>query len=790
MQSLSKSLGGLCLLVAAPLVFVLTPGTVIAEAATAAATATTDLAPAAADAAAEVPENASGQIEEIIVSARRRKETVQETPIAMTAVSTSQMDAVANVKVSDIQGAVPNLVMTQQTTGGAALNMSLRGLSFADVEKSFDPTVAVVVDGAFVGTSSGQLLDFFDISSIEVLRGPQGNLFGRNTIGGVINITRSRPTDELSGKVDLEYSSYDTVTERAVFSGPIMKGVLDAKVFFFHSRTGGYYRNYDTGENTGGGDNLNFGASFLFTPSDSFNALLTLEDQQSEQDNLVANITKSGELFCTPGLFLTAAQAAVQCNRNNTTDLYQTFGPLNHSHYSSPAATLEMNWDAGFTHFVSITNYRNDNETSLENVSGFDPPIYIADRQQLYWQGSEEIRASGNFTPTFDYVGGVYFFHSNYTLEDQTGGAVNGGAFNETQLTTGISTSIAGFADFNWEFVPKWRVNFGGRVTNDKKGLDTSAPNAGVFENFGYHQDSWTKFTPKVSVDYRPTEDFMFYGSWSEGYRSGGFSGRGLTPASATTPFNPETVNAYELGAKTSWFDRRLFFNVAVFYTDYKNIQENVTEAGGSTGNITVVKNAAAAKVKGVELDWTGKPSEPVTIRGSLGYLNSHFSGFYNAEAWSTAPAGAACTPATCGLHTYDYSDVDLIYAPKLTGSLAVDYGIEVPFGKFKTTVGYRYIAPYDQQIARDDSIPVVPNDGTTVVSSNDSRVRSNVQNLVDASISLSTPVGHGETEFTVFGRNLADNRGTASAFTVAGLWSFATAREPRIFGVRLGYKF
>ena len=139
-------------------------------------------------------------------------------------------------------------------------------MSFADIEKSFDPTVAVVVDGAFIGTSTGQLLDFFDISSIEVLRGPQGTLFGRNTIGGVINVTRSRPTDDFTGKVEAEYSSFDTVTERAVFSGPIAKGLLDAKVFFFHTRTGGFYRNYETGEDAGGGENLNFGASFLLDP--------------------------------------------------------------------------------------------------------------------------------------------------------------------------------------------------------------------------------------------------------------------------------------------------------------------------------------------------------------------------------------------------------------------------------------------------------------------------------------------------------------------------------------------
>jgi iron complex outermembrane receptor protein len=744
---------------------------------------------AAADAAAATEEQAQSksgeELEEVVVSARRRKETIQETPIAMTALATSQMESVASVNIMDIQGAVPNLVMTQQVTGGNAVNLSLRGLSFADIEKSFDPTVAVVVDGAFIGTSSGQLLDFFDIASIEVLRGPQGDLFGRNTIGGVINIQRTRPTDDYSGKFQLEYGSYGTATGRGVLGLPLIKGLLDAKFFFFHTTTDGYYKNYYTGANAGGGTNANFGASFLLTPNESFNALLTLEKQTSSFDNVVANISKTGELFCVPGLFITASQAAVQCNRNTRNDLYTTFTAPNSSRYSSPAATLEMNWDPGFTHLVSITNYRSDVERSLENVSSFSVPIYAVDRRSKYHQLSQELRAGGNFTPTFDYVVGAYFFDSTYTLNQFTGGTLfGGGPYYHSQATTGVSTSIAGFGDFNWEFVPKWRVNFGGRITHDKKELDTSAPNPVVFEDFGNHSDSWTKFTPKVSVDYRPTSDYMLYGSWSRGYRSGGFSGRGLTPASATTPFNPETVNSYEVGAKTAWFDRRLLFNVAVFYTNYKDIQENITESGGSTGNITIVKNAASAKMKGVELDFTGKPLEQLIIRGSLGYLNSHFSGFTNAEAWSNPATGQS------GLHTYDYSGVDLIYAPAWTGSLGADYEIPVSYGKYKATAGYRYIAPYDQQIARDDSIPVPLNDGTTVLSSNDARVRTNVQNLVDASLSLSIPGEHGETEFTVFGRNLADNRGAASAFTVAGLWAFATAREPRVFGVRVGYKF
>jgi len=724
-------------------------------------------------------------IEEIVVSARRRKETVQDTPIAITAVSTNQMEAEGITKMSDIQGQVPNLLMTQQVTGGAALNMSLRGLSFADIEKSFDPTVAVVVDGAFIGTSTGQLLDFFDIASIEVLRGPQGTLFGRNTIGGVINVQRSRPTDEYSGKFEMEGGSYNTVTGRGVFNAPLIKGLLDAKFFLFHTSTDGFLKYANTGQNGGGGDNTNFGASFLLTPTDTFNALLTLEKQTSTYDNSVANISKTGEVFC-------AIVSAAQCNRNATTDIYTVFGPKSASSYSSPGATLELNWDLGFTKLISLSNYRSETDQDTENVGATDPVLYGVERKGVYHQLSEEVRASGNIVKSLDYVAGVYFFDSNYELIQHTGGGLFPGTVYPTvmynsQQTTGISTSEAVFADFNWQFADQWRLNFGGRETFDKKQLDTRVPLGALFgplTDFGNHEVSFNKFTPKVSIDYRPTQEHMIYASVSEGYRSGGFNGRGLTQVSAVTPFNPETVWSYEVGAKTAWFDRRLLANIAVFYTNYKKIQETITESGGSTGNITIEKNAANAKIKGVELDLTAKPADELTLRASIGYLNAHFSGFTNAEAWSNPATGAS------GLHIYDYSDVNPIYAPKVTGSLAADYTIEVPYGKYTTTLGYRYIAPYDQQIARDDSVPVPNNDGTTVLSSNDARVRTNVQNLLDASIGLSIPGQHGETTVAVFGRNLTNNRGTSSAFTVAGLWSFATAREPKVYGVRVGYKF
>lgn len=714
------------------------------------------------------------QVEEIIVSARRRNESLQDTPIAMTAIVASQLESTASVKIADIQGQAPNLLITQQVTGGAAANISIRGLSFADIEKSFDPTVAVVVDGAFIGTSTGQFLDFFDIESIEVMRGPQGNLFGRNTIGGVINIRRTRPKEELSGKFEMEYGKFDTMSERGVLHVPIVKDKLYAKFFGFHTRTDGFYKYYANGAPRGGGNNSNFGASFLFKPSSDFDALLTLEKQVSKHDNVVSNISGTGELFCL------VAAIPGQCDRGTTKDLYTVFAEPGVAHYSSPAATLEMNWNAGDVKIVSVTNYRDSKDSSYEDVDSFVEPFYFVDRHSKYRQISQEVRASGQFSDNFDFVVGGYYFDSKYTLNQKTN--LFAGGFYQSQITHGKSTSYAGFGDFNWEFMPKLRLNFGGRLTHDKKGLDTSAPEGATFTDFGWNYKSWTKFTPKVSIDYRPTDDLMVYGSWSKGYRSGGFSGRGLDRVSATTPFNPETVDSFEAGFKAELFDRHLQLNVAAFYVKYNDIQQTITKSGGSTGNITIVENAAAAKVKGIEADFTARPFEGLTLRGSLGLLDNKFKGFTNTEAW-TAGGGS-------GLHVYDYSNVDMIYAPKVTASFNGEYTYPVGDGEIRLNGSYRYIASYDQQISRDARIPTVPDDTTTVLTSNDPRVRTDPQNLVDASISYILPTGGGETRITLFGRNLLDDRGASTAFTVAGLWSFATAREPRSYGVQVGYKF
>ncbi|WP_156678189.1 TonB-dependent receptor [Sphingomonas profundi] len=751
--------------------------------------------PAPADAAAQgspaqtQAENATAddsQIQDIVVSARRRDETLQQTPIAITAIAPAQLEAKATINIGDLQGSAPNVLITSQNTGGAASNVSIRGLSFADVDKSFESTVGIVVDGVFIGTSTGSYLDFFDIASIEVLRGPQGTLFGRNTIGGVINIRRTRPTGEFGGKFELSYGNYDSFQARAVVNAPIVKDLLAVKGFYFHNQSDGYYRSGITGKRRGASNNENFGLSFLFTPSSNYDALVTLEKQVQDFDPVNSSITKTGEAFCTQAIIDAFAGGpnrvqgppANECNRNTSgRDLYTVFGSAGSGKFRAPAATLEQNLDLDFTKLTSITGYRRIKERQMQDVDALSADLYYFDRKQRFWQFTQELRAAGKFTDTFDYVIGGFYYQHRYSLA-QTTRFFGFTDPNADQLTIGKSQSYAAFGDFNWAFADRFRLSFGGRYTHDKKQNELTIGQGASFGNFKY---SGSKFTPKVGVDYRPTDDLMVYASWSRGYRSGGFSGRGLTPQSSRTPYGPETVDSYEIGLKTSFFDRKLLFNIAGFYADYKDLQQNTTvPTSGNVGNETIVTNVGSARLKGIEMDFTAKPVEHLTFSGSLGYLQNGFRNFISQGSVS---------PLQPAVRTIDYSNVDMIYAPKITASLNAEYAQPLDFGKWTTNVGYRFISRYDQQVAL-DATATYPATGTLVIPRNDPRVRSDRQNLLDASTSLTFDLGGNEARVTGFVRNLLDDRGPNAAFTVAGLWSFSSGREPRTYGVQLGYKF
>lgn len=725
---------------------------------------------AAQTSAAPVDSNA------IIVTARRRSETLQTTPVAITAINAAMLDNKASANIGDLTGSAPGLLITQQNSGAQAANLSIRGLTYADIEKSQTPTVGVVVDGVTIGTNTGQLQDAFDIEQLEVLRGPQGTLFGANTIGGVINIRRTKPTMKNGAKLEGSYGQWNTWNTKAVVN--IGNGSsLGAKFWYFHNQTDGFYNNVTTKQPSGWSKSDNFGAALRYRPENStFDAILTLENTTQNFDPVVANIANSSELFCS-------FEPAQECNRNTTTDLYTTFSQSATSNYKAPAATLEMNYDVGGVKLTSITGWRHTKEYQTQDFDGSSTDLYYVDRRQRYTQVSQELRGAGKLFDGFDYVVGLFYFTSNYNLTQCS--RVFG--FSPTtppcvfdtnaQSVYGKTESYAAFGDFNWAVADKWRISFGGRWSHDDKQLTNSFASTGLV---GSGKRGFSKFTPKIGVDYRPNSDMMFYASWSRGYRSGGFSPRAATAATASTPFQPETVDSYEIGAKFDALNRMLQFNVAGFISDYKNMQQNTTIPGGPTGNQTITSNVGGATIKGVEMDATLRPMEGLKLTASASIMDSHFRNFVVGNIYNGA------------IVPFDYSNNRLIYAPKFSGSVNAEYTAKTGFGSVVTTLGLRHIDPYDSQISLGGLTPVMS--GTTVtkviVNGNDARVRTATQDLLDASMTLNFKLQGADAYVRVFGRNLADTRTTTAAFTVAGLWSFASALEPRTYGATLGVKF
>ena len=430
-------------------------------------------------------------------------------------------------------------------------------------------------------------------------------------------------------------------------------------------------------------------------------------------------------------------------------------------------------------------------------------PEYTTQRQQKYHQFSQELRASGKISDTVDYVVGGYYFASKYDLTQYTRLFAFNTATPPTvadknpQLVTGRTMSYAGFVDFNWAFADRFRLSFGGRYTHDRKQLSNAFAQTGLV---GTGDKGFSKFTPKVGLDFRPNRDTMIYASYSRGYRSGGFSARAATATTAGTPFQPETVDSFEAGVKLDLFDRKLQINGAGFVSKYKNLQQNTTIPGGPTGNQTITANVGSATIKGLEFDATLRPTDGLRITGTLAVLDSHFNGFVacnsytspNATLVSNSGCGFTGPAAATGIVPFNYSANRLIYAPKFTGSLNAEYTLPTSFGSLIAATGVRHISPYDQQISLGPLTPVLTAGTVTgvIVNGNDARVRTATQNLWDASLTAKLKMSGGDAYITGFVRNIADNRTTSAAFTVAGLWSFANAIEPRTYGVTVGVKF
>ncbi len=761
----------------------------------------------------------TGAIRDIIVTAQKREENVQSVPIAVTALDATALDSATIEDIRDLAGRVPSLVIDSVGAGPSAAAISIRGISFEDIEKSFDPAVGVVVDGVFIGTNTGQLLDSFDMERLEVLRGPQGTLFGRNTIGGVISVTRTKPTDEFGLKAQAAYSNYDTKRGRLVINTGKLGDFIALKAFGFYDKTDGFYRNVTKNKREGAYEVLTGGVTALITPSSAITAQLTYEHTRERGETIVSPLSKSGEVIClAPGA--PGFSPAVECNRSILEDkgLYTTFSSIAtpvRNNTDALSANIDIDLSDNIT-LSSVTGYRKNKESVTQDFDASSTDFFDTKRDQNYEQFSQELRLAGDLSDSINVVAGAYYYTSNYQIRQNTRFGVvlgQGQSLLLQQFVDHKSTSYAGFLDAQFKLFDDLTLGLGGRYTRDKKTIFNnygrvsalvrlSQPNYTGVECVGVTgflpsppfpaglpaygpatncsgSKSFGKFTFRGNLNYEIDDNKLIYGSFSRGFRSGGFNGRSSGPTTLG-PYEPETVDAFELGLKADWLDRKLRTNIALYYTKYNNKQEEVVQPsppGSASPQETVVKNASSANIKGAELEVIAQLSDNFSFNASFSYTDAKYDNFFNDVVGLTTgspPDGVKD----------DVSSLTLRRAPKVAWSAGLNYSKEMGSGTLNISTMLRFQSKYQTCIT-----PATPRVPGAIV--NDPRCQTEDREDLSAQIGYTIPFGSGsEVSLNVFGRNLTNHKGLSATLPVAGLFTFGTARQPRTYGVEVGFKF
>jgi iron complex outermembrane receptor protein len=716
-------------------------------------------------------------LEEIIVMARKREENLQNVGLSVSALSQTEVERTFARDISDLAFVSPNLLIddTSQGPGGNAA-LYIRGIGVADVEKNFEPAVGVTIDGLFIGVNSGAILRSIDLASVEVLRGPQGTLFGRNTVGGMINVERSKPTGELGGKFRAGYGDYDTIWGDGIFNFGVADRLAVKLSVAKHDQQEGYFTNINTGEDEGFVDYQSYGANLLWNATESLEFEYTYQNEETEQDTPpLVNMAQPGTVFCDSfGLCAQSVTTPSSGSRYRVGRLIfepttASLSPPPTGVVISPVASLipnsspstfdaethilEARWDIADSMRVNyIYGTYETEETIVSNWTAEPVMLFGTDRPAEYEQESHELRLTYDAGGALNFVVGAYLWESEYDirLRSWITFVVPDTVLDIPQTTRQETDSTAFFFEGDYALNDRWTVNLGGRYTKDEKvsrqrGNLSTAPDDPSAD--------WSEFTPKVSLRYRVNDDAMLYATYAKGYRSGGFNGRVDEQASARIPYDPEFVDNYELGFKSEWANRKLRLNGAVFFMDYTDKQEEIgLRSDGPTGQRISVFNAATATMKGVELELQAQPTENLSLRANLGYLDSEYDEFTYDN----------------GFGIVDDSGLEFRRAPEFTGGLDASY--EWPLGSGEAWIrgAYRFIG---EHFIEQSNRPELSNDD---------------QHLLDMSINYSVK---GAT-FSLFGRNLTEEDGWAHGLNVSGLWAYASARAPRTWGAEFSYRF
>jgi iron complex outermembrane receptor protein len=586
----------------------------------------------------ETDYNKSALLEEVIVTARKRQEDSQDVPIAMTALNSDQLEALKIRSLSNLTVGIPNVSLDDVGTVRSTANFSIRGLGINSSIPSIDPTVGVFIDGVYMGQNTGILVDMFDVESVEVLRGPQGTLFGRNVTGGAVLISSKGPTEEFefNAKIAVDGNPNGDGGLSKYYLGSISGPIGDTlgyRVSVYQNDDDGWFVNLLDGKDFGEINTTIFRPVLSWAPNDKIEMILRWEHLETDGDGPASQSHTNGR--GVPGFFANFERDSFDFSIDDRgfTDL------------ENDLVTFQTNWDVDFGE-GTVTNIFGWRQFSGRGESDIDAqPVWLF--HAPFWndqeQYSNELRYNGQFS-NVNVTTGVYWFTNeiNYSEQRNLIGVATGGVAPALTQSGGGNywvDSLAGFASVDINLTDNWILNAGIRYTDERK----KAQIASLVRNVNkpcnvvvggtcpfdfVDSKSWGAWSGKLGATYVISDSKRIYGSWTRADRSGGYNLRNTaidTVNLGPGPFEPETVDSIEFGYKSE-FESGGRLNVAAFYTTVSDMQREINLADAISGVVQVIKNTADAEIWGFEVSSTFAVGANTVIFGSVGYLNASYT--------------------------------------------------------------------------------------------------------------------------------------------------------------------
>ncbi len=737
--------------------------------------------------AAPKKRSSASLLEEVVVTARKRAEDSQDVPVAISAFNADQIDALKVRNLTNLAVGMPSVVLDEIGTSRGYANFSIRGLGVNSSIPSIDPAVGIILDGVYLGTNAGVVFDTFDLESIEVLRGPQGTLFGRNVTGGAVLINTKKPTQEFDvmAKAAYDQSVSGTGGGNMYLQGSISGGLTDtlsAKLAVYYNDDDGALDITDgplAGRTHGGQEQTIIRPAIAWNPNDSFELVARYERQEIDADGPTGQSHTNGSGI--PG----------QIVNNSRDDFGSGIDEPGFFELEVDFFNLQMNWDVAGGTLTNVFGWRES--TSMTNGDIDAQPVWVfhSDTASTYDQISNELRWNSRmFDDKANVTLGAYMFESELVYDEDRNllGVLTGNVKPYVTQNGGGELDVSSlglFAAVDYDLTDALQLTVGARWSREEKEARivtlTKAPNfgseckVGGLVNISYvgaanerdcepdfvDDESWSFVSPKVGLMYQLSDSSRMYANWSRGFRSGGYNLRNTEfPITyGPGPFDKEQADSFELGYKTEWDSGKL--NFAVYRTEMTDMQREVNLPSPSAGVLQLIQNTADAEIFGFEVDGTFALTDSFTLKASMGWLSAN----YTKVAYDLNGDGVVDSKD---------EELSLPRAPDLTYSVTAIYDIDLgDMGYVSSMAMYGF---RDETMYTDNNLGYI-----------------NEQDQLD--VAIDWHMGNGNWVVSLYGRNLMDSvrhgGDTQLPLILAGYptgGTFAPLNKPATWGMEVSY--